>query len=79
MLHIILFYDNFCRDYRGLLLLSEILKTKGHKVWLHALWNNAMGIGNEMSAAFKAKAEKKDPEFEDMLPRRKYLEGEIPS
>ena len=38
-----------------------------------------MGIGDEMSAAFKAKAEKKDPEFEDMLPRRKYLDGEIPS
>ena len=44
-----------------------------------ALWNNAMGIGDEMSVAFKAKADKKDPEFEDMLPRRKYLDGEIPS
>ena len=44
-----------------------------------ALWNNAMGIGDEMSVAFKAKAEKKDPEFEDMLPRRKYLDGEITS
>ena len=27
----------------------------------------------------EAKAEKKDPEFEDILPRRKYLDGEIPS
>ena len=44
-----------------------------------ALWNNAMGIGDEMSVAFKAKAENKDPEFEDLLPRRRYLEGEIPS
>ena len=44
-----------------------------------ALWNNAMGIGDEMSVAFKSKAEKKDPEFEDLLPRRKYLDGEIPS
>ena len=33
-----------------------------------ALWNNAMGIGDEMSVAFKAKAENKDPEFEDLLP-----------
>ena len=44
-----------------------------------ALWNNAMGIGDEMSVAFKAKAENKDPEFEDLLPRRRYLDGEIPS
>jgi len=44
-----------------------------------ALWNNAMGIGDEMSVAFKAKADKKDPEFEDLLPRRRYLDGEIPS
>ena len=26
-----------------------------------------------------AKAENKDPEFEDLLPRRRYLDGEIPS
>ena len=32
-----------------------------------------------MSVAFKAKAENKDPEFEDLLPRRRYLDGEIPS
>ena len=38
-----------------------------------ALWNNAMGIGDEMSEAFKAKAEKNEPEFEDLLPRRRYL------
>ena len=42
-----------------------------------ALWNTAVGISDEMSVAFKAKAENKDPEFEDMLPRRKYLDGEV--
>jgi Enoyl-CoA hydratase/carnithine racemase len=44
-----------------------------------ALWNNAMGIGDEMSVAFKAKAENKDHEFEDVLVRRRYLDGEIRS
>ena len=42
-----------------------------------ALWNTAVGIGDEMSVAFKAKAEKTEPVFEDMLPRRKYLDGEF--
>ena len=42
-----------------------------------ALWNTAVGISDEMSVAFKAKAENKDPDFEDMLPRRKYLDGEV--
>ena len=37
-----------------------------------ALWNTAVGITDEMSVAFKAKAEKTKPEFEDMLPRKKY-------
>jgi len=39
-----------------------------------ALWNNAMGVGDEMSETFKAKSEKRDPDFEDLLPRRKYTE-----
>jgi len=30
-----------------------------------------------MSVAFKAKAENTEPVFEDMLPRRKYLDGEV--
>tara|TARA_Y100001970_G_scaffold288855_1_gene417412 strand:+ start:83299 stop:84150 length:852 start_codon:yes stop_codon:yes gene_type:complete len=42
-----------------------------------ALWNSAMGISDEMSEAFQAKAEKKDAEFEDLLPRKKYLDGEF--
>ena len=42
-----------------------------------ALWNTAVGISDEMSVAFKAKAENTEPEFEDMLPRRKYLDGEV--
>ena len=40
-----------------------------------ALWNNAMGVSDEMSETFKAKSEKRDPDFEDLLPRRKYMEG----
>ena len=40
-----------------------------------ALWNAAMGISDEMGTAFKAKAEKKNPEFVDLLPRKKYLDG----
>ena len=42
-----------------------------------ALWNTAVGFSDEMSVAFKAKAENTEPEFEDMLPRRKYLDGEV--
>jgi enoyl-CoA hydratase len=42
-----------------------------------ALWNTAVGISDEMGEVFKAKAEKKDPEFEDLMPRRKYLDGEF--
>ena len=42
-----------------------------------ALWNTAVGISDEMGEAFKAKAEKKHPEFEDLMPRRKYLDGEF--
>jgi len=42
-----------------------------------ALWNTAVGINDEMGAVFKAKAEKKEAEFEDLLPRRKYMDGEF--
>jgi enoyl-CoA hydratase len=40
-----------------------------------ALWNTAVGINDEMGAVFKA--EKKEAEFEDLLPRRKYMDGEF--
>ncbi len=39
-----------------------------------ALWNNAMGISDEMSETFKAQSEKRDPDFEDLLPKKKYME-----
>lgn len=42
-----------------------------------ALWNTAVGINDEMGAVFKAKAEEKEAEFEDLLPRRKYMDGEF--
>lgn len=42
-----------------------------------ALWNTAVGIKDEMGAVFKAKAEEKEAEFEDLLPRRKYMDGEF--
>ena len=42
-----------------------------------ALWNNAMGINDEMSETFKAKEEKRDPDFEDLLPRRKYIQWSL--
>jgi hypothetical protein len=36
-----------------------------------------MGISDEMSVAFEAKVGKKDPEFDDLIPRtgKKYLDG----
>ena len=39
-----------------------------------ALWNTAMGIQHEMSEAFKAQAEKREPKYEDLLPRKRHLE-----
>lgn len=39
-MRILLLYDNFIRDYRGLLLLGEYLEQMGHKVWLKATWDN---------------------------------------
>jgi len=46
---IILFYDNLTRDYRGLLLLAEILHAMGHKTWIHPLWDDAIGFIREIS------------------------------
>ena len=39
---ILIFYDNLIRDYRGLLLLEKILQKKGHRVFLKALWKDAI-------------------------------------
>ena len=39
-MRILLLYDNFIRDYRGLLLLAAFLKQKGNKVWIKAGWND---------------------------------------
>jgi surface carbohydrate biosynthesis protein len=39
---ILVFYDNFVRDYRGLLLLTEILKKLKNKTYLEPLWNDAI-------------------------------------
>ncbi|MCK9412229.1 MAG: hypothetical protein M0Q53_08005 [Prolixibacteraceae bacterium] len=39
-MRILLLYDNFIRDYRGLLLLAEFLNHLGNKVWIKAGWND---------------------------------------
>ncbi len=39
---VLLQYDNFIRDYRGLLLLKALLDEMGHKVWLRATWNKPL-------------------------------------
>lgn len=39
-MRILLFYDNFIRDYRGLLLLREILRRRGHGAWIEPLWTH---------------------------------------
>lgn len=39
---ILLFYDNFVRDFRGLLLLRGILEQLGNKCYLRPLWDNAV-------------------------------------
>ena len=42
--------------------------------------NEVLELKQEIiSEDIEAKAENKDPEFEDLLPRRRYLDGEIPS
>lgn len=47
-MRILLFYDNFIRDYVGLLLLSEILKKYGHKVFIKPLWDHAINKINKL-------------------------------
>ena len=39
-MRILLLYDNFVRDYRGLLLLAEFLRSMGNKVWIKAGWDD---------------------------------------
>ena len=39
-MRILLLYDNFVRDYRGLLLLSGFLEQTGNKVWIKAGWDD---------------------------------------
>lgn len=39
-MRILLFYDNFIRDYRGLLLLKEVLRRRGHHAWVEPLWTH---------------------------------------
>lgn len=39
-MRILLFYDNFIRDYRGLLLLREMLRRRGHEAWIEPLWTH---------------------------------------
>ena len=46
---ILLFYDNLIRDYRGLLLLSQILRAMGHATWLRPLWDRATEAIEEIS------------------------------
>ena len=39
-----------------------------------ALWNTAMNFSDDMIEAFKSKTEKRDPDFQDLVKKRKYLE-----
>ncbi len=39
-----------------------------------ALWNSAMNFSDDMMEAFKSKAEKRDPDFQGLVKKRKYLE-----
>jgi surface carbohydrate biosynthesis protein/FkbM family methyltransferase len=43
-MRIILFYDNWIRDYRGFLLLKEILRRRGHAVWIAPLWKDPKDV-----------------------------------
>jgi enoyl-CoA hydratase len=38
-----------------------------------ALWRSAMNFSDDMMEAFKSKVEKKDPEFQGLVKRKKYL------
>jgi surface carbohydrate biosynthesis protein len=48
-MNILLLYDNFVRDFRGLLLLKEILKARGHNVWIKASWNDPFQLAKIMN------------------------------
>ncbi len=39
-----------------------------------ALWNSAMNYADDMKETFKSQLEKKDPEFEQLIKKKKYLE-----
>ena len=39
-MRIILFYDSFVRDYRGLLIVRELLLGLGHTVVLRVMWDH---------------------------------------
>ena len=39
-----------------------------------ALWNAAMNFSDDMMEAFKSKTEKRDPDFQDLVKKGKYLE-----
>src|ERR1041385_6814775 len=41
-MRIALLYDNFIRDYRGLLLLAEFLRRMGNEVWIKAGWDDPL-------------------------------------
>lgn len=47
-MRILLLYDNFIRDFRGLLLLKYLLTVKGHKVWIKATWNSPLSFAKIM-------------------------------
>ena len=40
----------------------------------NALWNAAMNFSDDMMEAFKSKTEKRDPDFQDLVKKEKYLE-----
>ena len=39
-----------------------------------ALWNSAMNFSDDMMEAFKSKTEKRDPDFQGLVEKRKYFE-----
>jgi len=39
-----------------------------------ALWNSAMNYADDMTEAFKSQLEKRDPKFEKLIKKKKYLE-----
>ena len=39
-----------------------------------ALWNSAMNFSDDMMEAFKSKTEKRDPDFQGLVKKRKYFE-----